>query len=142
MTEIKVQLLNEKAKLPTVATTGSACSDLYSAAMVTIEPFTVAKVSLGIAVELPSSLQAKIFPRSGLSTKGIIAITGTIDSDYRGDISVMLHNSTKEPYVVNIGDRIAQMDILINTTNQVEFVEANTLSETERGSKGFGSTGV
>ena len=142
MTEIKVQLLNEEAKLPTIATEGSACSDLYSTAQVTIPSFTISKVPTGIAIELPSTLQAKIFPRSGLSSKGIVAVTGTIDSDYRGEISVMLHNTTNEPYVVNIGDRIAQMDILVNTTNQINFIETAELSETTRGSKGFGSTGV
>lgn len=100
-------------------------------------------VPTGIAIALPEGFEAQVRPRSGLAAKkGITCLNspGTIDSDYRGEVKVILINHSEEPFVINDGDRIAQMVIARHDTASFEVV--TSLDETERGAGGFGSTGV
>lgn len=142
---IKIKLLSEKAHLPSRASGGAAGYDLRACID---EPITLKKgkifaVPTGVAIELPSeNLVAVICARSGLAIKHGIALAngvGIIDSDYRGEIKVGLINSGEEDFVINPDERIAQMLIMPVETPGLTVVE--DLSETVRGSGGFGSTG-
>ncbi len=132
-------------ELPKIMTIGSAGMDLY--ANVT-EPTIIKKgqrglVPTGIMIDIPVGFEAQVRPRSGLAFKfGITVLNtpGTIDSDYRGEIKAILINHGDEDFVINRGDRIAQM--VINKVEMIEFEEVETLSETVRGEGGFGHSGV
>jgi dUTP pyrophosphatase len=109
---------------------------------ITINPGGRALIPTGLKFALPVGYEAQVRPRSGLALKyGITVLNtpGTIDSDYRGDVGVVLINHGTEPFVVNQGDRIAQL--VISQITQVQFVPVDELSETNRGTGGFGSTG-
>jgi dUTP pyrophosphatase len=109
---------------------------------ITLEPFQRTAVATGLFVELPLGFEAQIRPRSGLSLKTGLSIPnapGTIDSDYRGEIKVIVANLSNEPITINHGDRIAQM--VIAKYEQIQWEEVSQISESERGSGGFGSTG-
>lgn len=128
--------------LPSYATAGSAGLDLRSAENLTLKPGTRALVATGIAIALPDHHEAQVRPRSGLAVKhGITVLNspGTIDADYRGEIKVPLINLGSEEFIVNRGDRIAQMVVAPVTT--AELVEVESLEETARGAGGFGSSG-
>lgn len=128
--------------LPSYATAGSAGLDLRSAENLTLKPGTRALVATGIAIALPDHHEAQVRPRSGLAVKhGITVLNspGTIDADYRGEIKVPLINLGSEEFIVNRGDRIAQMVVAPVTT--AELVEVESLEETVRGAGGFGSSG-
>jgi len=140
---IKVKTLSENAKLPVYATSGSAGVDLCSAVSLTIDPGKIALVKTNLSLEMPSNIEAQIRSRSGLAIKnGIFVLNapGTIDSDYRGDVGVILANFGEKSFDVNIGDRIAQM--VFAKVIKPDFSEAAELSATERGAGGFGHTGV
>ena len=143
--ELKIKKLRKTAKMPFRATKGAAAHDLFAALSsgVTIPPGEVLAVPTGIAVELPSEeYVALIFLRSGLGLKhgiGMINSVGVIDSDYRGEIIVSLINHSGKPFDINPGDRLAQM--MITKTYLLPITEVSELSDTERGSGGFGSTG-
>ncbi len=130
--------------LPWGATAGSAGSDL-SAALdepVVLAPGKVAMVPTGIAVEIPQGWEAQVRPRSGLALRhGVTVLNspGTIDSDYRGEVAVVLINHGSEPFHLARGDRIAQM--VISRVPSVEWLEVESLAESDRGEGGFGSTG-
>ncbi len=127
---------------PHYQTEGSAGCDLRSAECVTILPGKRAIVSTGVKIELPSGFEAQVRPRSGLAAKyGVTVLNspGTIDSDYRGTVKVILLNMGEEPFVINKGDRIAQL--VFSEFNRCVFLKTQSLSTTERGSGGFGSTG-
>ncbi len=131
--------------LPAYATAGSAGMDLVAAnqAEIVLAPGRRALVPTGIAIELPEGLEAQIRPRSGLAAKNGITVLntpGTVDSDYRGEIKVCLINLGEESFTVTRGMRIAQMVIAAHA--RVTLVEAASLSETERGVGGHGSTGT
>lgn len=131
--------------LPTYATPGSAGMDLCAAVAepVLIAPGAVALVPTGIAIALPTGFEAQVRSRSGLAARyGIFALNspGTVDCDYRGEIRVILANFGAEPFCVERGDRIAQM--VIARYESIQWQETNNLEATERGSGGFGSTGV
>ena len=99
-------------------------------------------IPVGFAMELPSGYEAQIRPRSGLAAKHHITVTnspGTVDANYRGEIKAILYNLGKEPFIIQRGDRIAQM--VICELPEIELVEATELSETDRNTNGFGSTG-
>ncbi|MCF0163934.1 MAG: dUTP diphosphatase [Bacteroidales bacterium] len=129
---------------PSYATEYSAGMDLKAN---TKEPITLnslerAMVSTGLFIELPIGYEAQVRPRSGLAAKhGITVINspGTIDADYRGEIKVLLVNLSTEPFVINPGERIAQM--VVSRHEKVEWKEVESLEESERGEGGFGSTG-
>jgi len=131
--------------LPTYATDGSAGMDLYAAVDVdlTIHPRSTVLVPTGYSIQLPEGYEAQVRPRSGLAIKhqiGILNSPGTIDSDYRGEIKVILTNFSNDPFVVKRGDRIAQM--IVQRYARVEWEQVDTLSGTARGDGGFGHTGV
>ncbi len=138
---------NENAKslpLPGYMTEGSAGVDIYAAIIdsVTLKPGERALIPTGIMIALPSRYEAQIRPRSGLAVKhGVTLLNtpGTIDSDYRGEIKVIMINLGTENYTVAKGDRIAQM--VLSHCPEFDFVECNKLPETERSSGGFGHTG-
>jgi dUTP pyrophosphatase len=136
----------EGLALPAYETAGSAGMDLRAAvpedAPMTLEPGARALVPTGLTIALEQGWEAQIRPRSGLALKhGISApnTPGTIDSDYRGEVGVILINLGQEPFVINRGDRIAQM--VIAAVAQATVVEVDTLDDTARGAGGFGSTG-
>lgn len=130
--------------LPSYMTEGSAGMDLHAAVPepMTIPPMSTALVPTNLMIELPPGFEAQLRPRSGLALRDRITLPnspGTIDSDYRGEIKVIMQNLGNGPFVVNRGDRIAQM--VISRYTRVSWVESESLGETSRGSGGFGSTG-
>lgn len=145
MEKLFIKKMRDGATLPTRATDGSAGLDLYACidAPVKIEPHKCVQIPSGIAVALPDkSCAAFVFARSGLARKHGIApvnAVGVIDSDYRGEIIVGLVNHFDESYVIEPGDRVAQLVIMPVFTPETE--EVSQLDETLRGDKGFGSSG-
>jgi len=149
MTKVVVKIIKTETgkDLPTpkYATAGSAGMDLYADVH---EPLVLGAgkrliVPTGISIELPSDYEAQIRPRSGLAAKNGVTVLntpGTIDSDYRGEIKIILANFSDEDFVIERGMRIAQM--VIAQVTVATLVDAELLTETERGSGGFGSTGV
>lgn len=141
---IPVKILNEYAHLPTRGSEYAAGYDLYAAIEKTIVilPHSTVKVGTGLAFELPENTFAAIFARSGLATKEGLRpanCVGVCDSDYRGEYIVAIHNDTDEPQIITPKERIAQMVLLPFVS--MEFTKFENLSETNRGSGGFGSTG-
>jgi dUTP pyrophosphatase len=147
MKTLKFKALSPLAKKPEYKTTGSAGADLYSCLTnegekITIKPFEIKAIPTGIVLELPANFEAQIRPRSGFALKGITIPNspGTVDSDYRGELLVILQNLGKEDFIVEHAMRIAQ--VVISPVTQFAFEETGEISATERGSAGFGSTGV
>ena len=145
MIEIKALALKAGASLPTYATKGSAGADLcaFIDESIIIEVGQRVLIPTGIALELPHGYEAQVRPRSGLAAKAGVTVLnspGTIDSDYRGEITVILINHGSEPFIVQHGERIAQL--IIAPVVQASFSFSPLLDSTERGSGGFGSTGV
>lgn len=141
---IKVKKLKPDATVPTMGSKFAAGADLYSAedADVVIEPSETKFIGTGLAMEIPEGYVGLVYARSGLACKRGLAPAnkvGVVDSDYRGEIKVALHNHGKEAQTVERGERIAQM--VIAPYLSVNYEEADELSETERGEGGFGSTG-
>ncbi|MEJ5284656.1 MAG: dUTP diphosphatase [Brevinematales bacterium] len=141
--KIAVKKLNHNAIFPEYHSSGAAGADIYACIdkELVINPNDIVLVPTGLAVEIPEGYEIQIRPRSGLATKGIILPNspGTIDSDYRGEIKVILMNLGKEPFVIHNHDRIAQM--VLSKFEKMEFEEVLELSSSERGAQGFGSTG-
>lgn len=139
---LKVKRISEEAKLPAYSTEWSAGLDLFSAEEKEIPPGKWELIGTGIAVEIPPGYEGQVRPRSGLALKGITVLNtpGTIDSDYRGEVKVILLNLSDKPFRVERGMKIAQL--VISKYEKVEVVESEKLSETERGEGGFGSTGM
>lgn len=146
MYAMKVNIVNRGHQpLPQYATPLSAGMDLRANLdePVTLQPLERRLIPTGLHIALPAGYEAQVRPRSGLALKkGITVLNtpGTIDADYRGEIGVVLINLSQEPFVVNDGERIAQM--VIARHEQGEFVEVEVLDETERGEGGYGHTGV
>lgn len=149
MVQVRVKPLDhfKGLELPRYETPGSAGMDLRAAVPedtpVTLQPGEWQLIPTGISMALPSGYEAQIRPRSGLAAKkGISCVNtpGTVDSDYRGELRVNLINHGKEPFVIQRGERIAQM--VIAPVIQAVWDEVDSLDETERGTGGFGSTGV
>jgi dUTP pyrophosphatase len=144
MTTVRFVRLNERAVLPRYMTAGAAGMDLASAAEgdITVSPGERVAVPTGLAMELPEGFEAQVRPRSGLSFKTgltVVNAPGTIDSDYRGEIRVLMVNLDREAQVVRPGDRIAQM--VIAPVVRVTVEEVETVADTARGAGGFGHTG-
>ncbi|MBP9987143.1 MAG: dUTP diphosphatase [Bacteroidales bacterium] len=143
---MKVKIVNKSEyPSPQYATPLSAGMDLKANIKepVTLEPLERTMVPTGLYIELPAGYEAQVRPRSGLAAKkGVTVINapGTIDADYRGEVCVLLVNLSREPFVINPGERIAQM--VVARHENVEWVEVEDLSESERGAGGFGSTGI
>jgi len=139
--KIKIKPLREDCKLPERKTSGASCLDLYACMDVTMYPNDTRIIRTGFALELPPGVEGQIRPRSGLASRGIAAHFGTIDSDYRGEVKVILINMSKKKHEIRSGDRIAQLAINSTVTDKLVFLVTECLSETKRGEKGFGSTG-
>ena len=139
--EIKVQRLTKSARLPSKANEFDAGWDLYASDEAVIEPTKTELIGTDIALGIPAGYVGLIWDRSGMAAKrGIHRFAGVIDSGYRGEIKVCLWNSSEEFCVINKGDKIAQ--ILFQPVPHFALTEANTLTSTDRGSGGFGSSGV
>ena len=142
---MKVEIINKsKHALPTYATPQSAGMDLRAnlSEPLTLQPLERKLIPTGLYMALPAGYEAQVRPRSGLALKkGITVLNspGTIDADYRGEVCVILVNLSSEPFVVEDGERIAQM--VIARHEQAEWQEVKVLSDTERGAGGFGHTG-
>ena len=144
MEKIKIKRLNDNAKIPHRGSEGAAGYDLYACINepYIIDPHTTKKVETGLSIEIPHGYFGAIFARSGLATKEGIRpanCTGVCDEDYRGEYVVALHNDTDEERIIEPNERIAQLVILPYLP--VEFKEVDELSDADRGSNGFGSTG-
>lgn len=144
---MKVQIINKsKHEIPAYETAGSAGMDLRANLddeVVVLKPLERAIIKTGLFIALPIGLEAQVRPRSGLAAKkGITVLNspGTVDADYRGEIGVILVNLSNHDFVINDGERIAQL--IIARHERVIWKEVEVLNETERGSGGFGSTGV
>ena len=143
---MNVQIINKsKHATPNYETEGAAGMDLRAniEEAITLKPLERAIVKTGLFIALPIGFEAQVRPRSGLAAKkGITVLNspGTIDADYRGEIGVILVNLSNEEFVINDGERIAQL--IIAKHERVNWQEVKVLSETERGAGGFGSTGV
>lgn len=143
--EVKIKKLNEKAVIPTYGSEFSAGADLYACeeSTVTIEPHKTVLVHTGLSFEIPEGFAGFIYARSGLASKKGLAPAnkvGVIDADYRGEVMVSLHNHTDIPRTVEPLERVAQM--VIAPFLKAEFTEADELTDTKRGTGGFGSTGT
>ena len=142
--EVKIRKLCEKAVVPTYGSEYSAGADLYACEenTVTIAPHETILIRTGLSVEIPEGFGGFIYARSGLASKKGLAPAnkvGVVDSDYRGEFMVVLHNHGTEAQTVSHGERIAQL--VIAPFLAAEFTEIDELSETVRGAGGFGSTG-
>ncbi len=143
---MKVKVVNKsKHSLPNYSTIASAGMDLRAniELPITLKPLERIIVKTGIFIELPIGYEAQVRPRSGLAfKKGITVLNspGTVDADYRGEVGVILVNLSADDFVIEDGERIAQM--VITKHEQADWVEVEKLEESERGSGGFGSTGV
>ncbi len=125
---------------PRYASDAAAGADLHAAESVTLAPGARAAVATAVHLELPPGHVGLVWPRSGLALKhGIDTLAGVIDSDYRGEVRVVLVNHGQEPFGIQPGDRIAQL--LVQRVERVAFIAADTLSDTARGTGGFGSSG-
>jgi dUTP pyrophosphatase len=145
MPKITVKIINQSSNpLPAYATSGSAGMDLmaFVETPVTLFPLERQLIPTGLFIELPNGYEAQIRPRSGLAIKhGFTCLNtpGTIDSDYRGEIKIILINLSNEPHTIQPGDRIAQM--VINKIEQVDWQIVTLITETQRNHGGFGHTG-
>ena len=145
MNKVYVKKLNDKAILPKYGTDFAAGADLFAlidGESLTIKPGETLFIKTGISLAIPEGYAGFIYARSGLSCKKGLAPAnkvGVIDCDYRGEIIVALYNHSNEECVIEQGERIAQ--IVIEKAEQFEFLETDFLDETDRGEKGFGSTG-
>ena len=144
MVKVLIKKLNSKVQLPKYKTDGSSGMDLmaFLESPVSLKPQESKLISTGISIAIPEDTEVQIRPRSGLAAKSNISVLntpGTIDSDYRGEIKIILFNHGKEDFVINNNDRIAQM--ILMPIIKAEFEEVENLPKTLRGSGGFGSTG-
>lgn len=140
--EVEIKKLSENAKLPEYAHLTDAGADIFALENTYIKPNETKLVKTGIAVAIPVGYEIQIRPRSGLSLKTPLRVAnapGTIDTDYRGEVCVIMQNSGNEAVKIEAGDKIAQM--VINEVPMIKWKEVTELSSTERGAGGFGSTG-
>lgn len=155
MKKVKVKIIfSQKGTIPEYATPGSSGCDIRSIEFLEIKPQEIKIVKTGIFLSIPQGYEIQVRSRSGLSSKGIIVLNspGTIDSDYRGEIGVIIMNVSSEIFTINIGDRIAQMvcaQVIQMNFHAEDFEEEHSkdnieskLGKTQRSSNGFGSTGV
>lgn len=141
---IEIKKISDDAQIPAYAYEGDAGVDLRATQALTLQPFERALVPTGLAIALPKGYAGFVLPRSGLAIKNGITVgnaPGLIDSNYRGELKVILvNNNPNESFSVQIGDRIAQLVVMPVPT--IAFTEVNELSDTSRGTGGFGSSGV
>ncbi len=142
---VKILKLHQNARIPTYGSADAAGADLYACIdeAVTIQPSQTVLIPTGLSMEIEQGFAGFIYARSGLATKRGLAPAnkvGVIDSDYRGQVMVSLHNHTEQPQTVEPGERVAQM--VFAPVYQAQFCETDALQDTERGTGGFGSTGT
>ena len=148
MKTVKIKRLSGSAKQPTYGSYFAACADIFAdprevdgtISTITVPAHGVAKIPIGWAMQPPIDHFIRIQSRSGLASKGIFVEAGIVDEDFRGEIQVVLYNSTDEPFTVASGDKIAQIEI--RPYKQARFDIVKELSDTIRGANGFGSTGT
>lgn len=150
MIDVKIKKLFPDAIIPCYQTVGSVGCDLRAyierdgnLCSIRLEPGEHKLIKTGVSIELPEGYEAQVRARSGLAYKygiGLVNGIGSIDNDYKGEIGVILINHGKEPFVIEHGDRIAQLVVV--PMIQANFIEVDEISETERGAGGFGHTGV
>ena len=138
---VKFKKLHSTAQFPSYKTRGAACADVCALAEGVLAVGETRPIGTGLAMELPAGYELQVRSRSGLSVKGISVKNspGTVDEDYRGEVQIILHNDGTSPFSYAAGDRIAQVKIA--RAIQAVFHEVSSLSETERGAGGLGSTG-
>ena len=141
----EIKIISKSGILPSYETSGSAGADIraYLKEPVILMPGERKLIPTGLFVQLPQGVEAQVRARSGLSIKhgiGLVNGVGTVDSDYRGEWNVPLINFSNEPYTINDGDRIAQ--VVFSQYIRAEFVIAEEIDDTDRGSGGFGHTGI
>ena len=144
MVKVLIKKLNPSVQLPIYKTSGASGMDLMACIekAINIEPGKSCLVSTGLSVAFPKGYEIQIRPRSGLAAKNNISILntpGTIDSDYRGELKIILFNHGNKRFVINKNDRVAQM--VLTPISKMELEEINELPESIRGEGGFGSTG-
>ena len=143
MHKIKFTKINNSAIVPTKGSSEAAAYDLYSTENAWICLNEIRKIRTGIIMQIPRGYKGEIYSRSGLASKGVVVANqpGKIDSDYRGEVVVILSCMSKEhaPYIIRKGDRIAQFEI--QKVEDIIFEECSVLSQTQRGQGGIGSTG-
>ena len=144
MVKVLIKKLNSKVQLPKYKTDGSSGMDLmaFTESPINIRPQESALIPTGITIAIPEDTEIQIRPRSGLAAKSNISVLntpGTIDSDYRGEVKIILFNHGKEEFIINNNDRVAQM--ILMPIIKAEFEEVKDLPKTLRGYGGFGSTG-
>ena len=144
MVKVLIKKLSPEVQLPSYKTLGSSGMDLmaFISSSITIKPRTSRLISTGLSMAFSQDYEIQIRPRSGLAIKNNISVLntpGTIDSDYRGEIKIILYNHGHEDFVINNNDRIAQM--ILTPVLKMEFQEVDELPNTTRGIDGFGSTG-
>jgi dUTP pyrophosphatase len=140
--ELKIKKLSKDAILPQYKTSQSAGMDLCSNEDAALKPMEIRLISTGLSLEIENSFEAQVRPRSGLALKGITVVNspGTIDSDYRGEVKIILINLGKEEFNIAKGDRIAQL--ILSRVERAVIKESDELNITQRGDGGFGSTGI
>ena len=144
MVKVLIKKLNPSVQLPTYKTSGASGMDLMACIEkpINLEPGKSCLVSTGLSVAFPKEYEIQIRPRSGLAAKNNISVLntpGTIDSDYRGELKIILFNHSSEIFIINNNDRVAQM--VLAPIIKMELEETNELPESIRGKGGFGSTG-
>ena len=144
MAKVLIKRLDSKVKLPEYKTGGSSGMDLmaFVESPIKIAPNNLELVPTGLSIAIPEDFEIQIRPRSGLAAKfsvGVLNSPGTIDSDYRGELKIILFNHGNKDFIVNNNDRVAQM--ILTPVIKMELEEVDQLPETIRGSGGFGSTG-
>lgn len=140
--QFKVQLKHQDAKVPTRVDDGCAGYDLYSVEDIIIPSHTYRMIETGVSIQIPCDCYGRIAPRSGLAVKyGIDVLAGVIDSSFRGSLKVILMNNNSNEFIVNKGDRIAQL-IFEKIYIPFELQLVSSLDESTRGEKGFGSSGI
>lgn len=137
--KVKIKKIND-GKIPEYKTNGSAGADCYSRIMWQVHPKEIVRIPPGFAVEIPEGYEMQIRPRSGLTSHGIFSQLGTIDSDYRGEVNAVIINNSNKDFMIEKYSRICQ--IVLAPVEKAEFEIVDNLSNTERGSNGFGSTGI
>ena len=144
MVKVLIKKLSPEVQLPSYKTSGASGMDLmaYINSSIIIKPKTSSLISTGLSIAFSEDYEIQIRPRSGLAAKNNISVLntpGTIDSDYRGEIKVIIYNHGNNDFIINNGDRIAQM--ILTPVIKMELDETSDLPETIRGKGGFGSTG-
>ena len=144
MVKVLIKKLSSEVQLPSYKTLGASGMDLmaFIKSSITIKPKTSSLIPTGLSIAFSEDYEVQIRPRSGLAAKNNISVLntpGTIDSDYRGEIKVIIYNHGNNDFLINNGDRIAQM--ILMPVVKIELEETNNLPETIRGKGGFGSTG-